>query len=161
VGVTETVATIAKDVPASVPLSRFQQPEFWIKEADSLRRLLLKKEATNPKFKSLPVPAPDKLKYMFETWSAQRPDLQFKSPASSGFFDETFGFSVPTLNRDSGFFDEEYKEGKRVQPDPARPLAQSAFFDDAYNEREPNDKELSPRSLMNLHIQLQQHPPYR
>ena len=117
VGVTETVATIAKDVPASVPLSRFQQPEFWIKEADSLRRLLLKKEATtNPKFKSLPVPAPDKLKYMFETWSAQRPDLQFKSRASSGFFDETFGFSVPTLNRDSGFFDEEYKEGKLVQP---------------------------------------------
>jgi hypothetical protein len=106
VGVAETVATREKEVPASAPLSRFQQPEFRIKEADSLQRLLNKKETANPNFKSLPVPAPDKLQSMFETWTAQRPDLQFKSPASSGFFDETFGSSIAKPENASGFFDE-------------------------------------------------------
>ena len=106
VGVAETVATNEEEVPASPPLSRFQEPDFWIKEADSLQRLLNKKETAIPNFKSLPVPAPDKLQSMFETWTAQRPDLQFKSPASSGFFDETFGSSIAKPENGSGFFDE-------------------------------------------------------
>jgi hypothetical protein len=53
---------------------------------------------------------------MFETWLSKRPNLPpFKSPASSGFYDEVFGdLRRPSNIGQSSFFDEEYSNGKRV-----------------------------------------------
>jgi hypothetical protein len=95
---------------------------------------MTKRQASHPHLRYATVPSPEKLEIMFENWLSKRNNLPpFKSPASSGFYDEVFGGlgKTPTFVS-SGFFDEEYNNGKRVVS-PSFPLQSNLSNDERTN----------------------------
>ena len=94
---------------------QFRSP-FWIKEAASLNKLLQKLQVQHPQFEPKIVPPHDALQMQFVKWLLERPTLPLLvAPASSGFYDETYGYTpprVPPSEVNSGFFDDAYVAGR-------------------------------------------------
>ena len=96
--------------------SQFRSP-FWIKEAAALHKLLQKLKVRHPEFEPKTVPPHEELQMQFVKWLLERPTLPLLvAPASSGFYDEIYGYTPPRLQNSSGFFDEEYVAGRRTGP---------------------------------------------
>jgi hypothetical protein len=111
--------------------SQFRSP-FWIKEAASLHKLLQKLKIRHPNYEPKTVPPHEELQMQFVKWLLERPTLPpLVAPASSGFYDEIYGYTPPPAQK-SGFFDEEYVAGRRNGPVHRDSFTQSGFFDEEY-----------------------------
>ncbi len=70
----------------------------------------------HPQFEPKTVPPREELQMQFVKWLLERPTLPLLvASASSGFYDEVYGYTPPRVVN-SGFFDEEYVAGKRIAP---------------------------------------------
>ncbi len=85
----------------SESLLRFQNPDFWIKEARGLQTLLQKQAARHPQLKIPTAPSPETLQQLFDTWLSKRPDLpRLVAPATSGSYDETYFETRSTVHKE-------------------------------------------------------------
>ena len=92
--------------------SQFQQ-SFWETEVQSLQDGLRRNFAGKANTPSRRIPTADELQIQFVTWLLEQPEVPLLvSPASSGFYEATYG-NRPTPTAGTGFFDDEYVAGKR------------------------------------------------
>jgi hypothetical protein len=91
---------------------QFRRP-FWDREAKSLTKLMDKQRVRHPTYHVPTVPEPEELQMQFIQWVLERPTIpMLVAPANSGFYDEVYR-AIPPTQHNTGFFDDEYVDGRR------------------------------------------------